>query len=480
MFERDNRQMASKKFTCNEVLGLLFADPDSEGEYLSSEDDGQSFSVRASHASVPCNDAAGPSESVALHQAPSLDPLPNTSGGENNSRGRSVHRGGSRRGGSVGNRAGSSVGTRSFHRASQVASVLCQPVPLQSVSKRAANNVGAVSNTTGYTRRGRSVRRRVRVQRRRGSEREREEARGAVGSLGSYPANSPHSTTRGGITRCLAGRGRDRGGVARSRANRRIENGDGNAGFQYLANEEQYETWIRPFDCPIGYRGERELSNANSPLDFLSLFLSDDFWNLLTTETNQYAHQFLASHQLKPHSRFHAWSDVTVSEMKVFLALHLSMGLVEKSELEDYWADYWPTATPGFGKVMSRNRFELILSFLHFANNEMYVERGQPGYDRLFKIRPIIELIIPKFAAVYGPGKQLSLDEMTLSVPCSHWETCHRDSPNVTFCTRPLITQIVWFVLIGPALKAAVRQNTGVGSVGWVSVLCLAMRGTTP
>jgi len=31
----------SKKLTCKEALGLLFADPDSEGENLPLEDDGQ-------------------------------------------------------------------------------------------------------------------------------------------------------------------------------------------------------------------------------------------------------------------------------------------------------------------------------------------------------------------------------------------------------------------------------------------------------
>ena len=46
------------------------------------------------------------------------------------------------------------------------------------------------------------------------------------------------------------------------------------------------------------------------------------------------------------------------------------MGLVEKSEVEGYWAEDWITATPGFGKVMTRNRFEIILSFIYFANNE--------------------------------------------------------------------------------------------------------------
>lgn len=56
-----------------------------------------------------------------------------------------------------------------------------------------------------------------------------------------------------------------------------------------------------------------------------------------------------------------------------------SLGLVEKSEIKDYWAEFWPTYTPGFGKVMSRNRCEIILSFLHSANNDESVERGQPG-----------------------------------------------------------------------------------------------------
>ncbi|MGL4614992.1 MAG: hypothetical protein ACRCVV_14055 [Shewanella sp.] len=51
--------MASKKLTCNEVLGLIFADNDSEGEYLPSEDAGDSFSDHDSDAPLLCNRAAG-------------------------------------------------------------------------------------------------------------------------------------------------------------------------------------------------------------------------------------------------------------------------------------------------------------------------------------------------------------------------------------------------------------------------------------
>ena len=66
----------------------------------------------------------------------------------------------------------------------------------------------------------------------------------------------------------------------------------------------------------LDIRGTENSPNADSALDFLSLFHNDDFWNLLTVETNRYAHQFLASHEIKPHSRFHQWSDVTVSEIE--------------------------------------------------------------------------------------------------------------------------------------------------------------------
>ena len=45
--------------------------------------------------------------------------------------------------------------------------------------------------------------------------------------------------------------------------------------------------------------------------------------------------------------------------------------------------------------IMSRDRFELILSFLHYSNNEDDVARGQPGHDRLFKVRQLIDTIVP-------------------------------------------------------------------------------------
>lgn len=52
-----------------------------------------------------------------------------------------------------------------------------------------------------------------------------------------------------------------------------VSEDDGNEYFEYLSHEEKYKNWIKPFNEPTRYVGERELSKANSTLDFLSLFL---------------------------------------------------------------------------------------------------------------------------------------------------------------------------------------------------------------
>ena len=97
------------------------------------------------------------------------------------------------------------------------------------------------------------------------------------------------------------------------------------------------------------------------------------------------------------------------------LLLDILNGLCEKSEIQNYWAKWWITATPGYKKVMPRDRFEVILTFLRLENNDNHVPRSQDGHNRLFKIRPLIDLLVPKFGQLFYPRKQLAFDEMTIA-----------------------------------------------------------------
>ena len=70
---------------------------------------------------------------------------------------------------------------------------------------------------------------------------------------------------------------------------------------------------------------------------------------------------------------------------------------------EDYWKrdpiyNYAPIASR-----ISRDRFREIGRYLHFVDNSTLPTPGDPVYDRLGKIRPLITHILQRFQAVYSP-----------------------------------------------------------------------------
>ncbi len=93
-FVRENRQMTNKKLYCENVLQMLFADFDSEGEYLRFGNDDRPSNDRASPGTSQLrNGATGHGENV--HKAQTSDhfgPLPNGDGGGRGGHGLSVHR----------------------------------------------------------------------------------------------------------------------------------------------------------------------------------------------------------------------------------------------------------------------------------------------------------------------------------------------------------------------------------------------------
>ena len=73
------------------------------------------------------------------------------------------------------------------------------------------------------------------------------------------------------------------------------------------------------------------------PIDFLDIFLDEEFYNYLTHQTNLYASEYLQSNpDLPPHLRFRKWKDVSLAEMKQFVCLYLLTGIVRKPELSQY------------------------------------------------------------------------------------------------------------------------------------------------
>lgn len=166
--------------------------------------------------------------------------------------------------------------------------------------------------------------------------------------------------------------------------------------------------WLPEFTAPRGIHVNTE---DYMPVHYFKMFFPLEALELICNETNRYADQFLTNNELSRYSRFHKWQETTVGEIQAYVGLQIAMGMCQKNELEDYWGKYWLTNVP-FSKVMSRNRFELITSFLHFADNEGNIPaRDSPVYDMLWKVRPLMRICEPLCTQNFGPSRDLSIDE---------------------------------------------------------------------
>ena len=79
------------------------------------------------------------------------------------------------------------------------------------------------------------------------------------------------------------------------------------------------------------------------------------------------------------------------------------------------WGLYWTTKFPldvrGVADVMSINCFQQLFRCLHLADNSAQIPVGQPGHDRLFKVRGLLNLLIPKFESEYPIHQECAIDE---------------------------------------------------------------------
>lgn len=71
--------------------------------------------------------------------------------------------------------------------------------------------------------------------------------------------------------------------------------------------------------------------NSTDPLEYFSLIMTDDFFNMLCMKANKHAIE-LISLGLGEQPRIASWIDVTPTEMKFFLACYFIWGQLELTE----------------------------------------------------------------------------------------------------------------------------------------------------
>ena len=64
-----------------------------------------------------------------------------------------------------------------------------------------------------------------------------------------------------------------------------------------------------------------------------------------------------------------------------------------------------------YSPIADRISWDRLSRYLHSADKYTLIPRGSPGYDRLGKVRLLIDHLVSKFAEMYQPHCEVSVDE---------------------------------------------------------------------
>ena len=139
---------------------------------------------------------------------------------------------------------------------------------------------------------------------------------------------------------------------------------------------------ICPFTSHIG----PTLPIPRSPLHTFLIFTTT-ILQWIVDQTNLFALQCMGE------EKFEVWQQVSVEEIMAYMGFMILMGIVKLPSISDYWKrneifHYEPIASR-----ITRDWFFEIQRYLHFSNNSTLADPGTDSYDRLGKIRPVIQMI---------------------------------------------------------------------------------------
>ena len=170
-------------------------------------------------------------------------------------------------------------------------------------------------------------------------------------------------------------------------------------------SKEPSDVTVQPFTMDVG---PTFLLSAD-PTEVFLHFFTPQLIDLVVQETNRYAALCLSSAE-NTSGQVRSW-ETNPDEIKAYLGFHILMGLIHLPDLSDYWTldecyHYFPIASR-----ISRKRFKEIQQFLHFTDIATIVPYGEPGYDRLARVRPIITAVRDTFLANHRPHHNNAIDE---------------------------------------------------------------------
>lgn len=140
--------------------------------------------------------------------------------------------------------------------------------------------------------------------------------------------------------------------------------------------------------------------DKESPIDIFECLIDKNIIENIVFQTNLYATQ-----REKPFMPTHE------TEIKIFLAINILMGVKKLPSYRDFWSSDAMLRDHYISNQMTRTRFDWLLGNFHLNNNVLQPSRQSPDFDKLYKLRPFLNGISHNFTSFYKLHNTISIDE---------------------------------------------------------------------
>eukprot|EP00112_Aurelia_sp_Birch-Aquarium-sp1_P024716 Seg794.2 transcript_id=Seg794.2/GoldUCD/mRNA.D3Y31 product="PiggyBac transposable element-derived protein 3" protein_id=Seg794.2/GoldUCD/D3Y31 len=132
----------------------------------------------------------------------------------------------------------------------------------------------------------------------------------------------------------------------------------------------------------------------------------ESIYDILAAQTHLYALQL----QVQQRQIDKNWKETTPDEIHRYIGVRVFMSVVQLPDIKVYWSQNKFYGNFAIGDVMTRDRFENISQYLH-ANDRSRYNWEDPDRDKLYLIRPILDIVNEKCLKNYKPHKDNAVDE---------------------------------------------------------------------
>ncbi|CAK1592483.1 unnamed protein product [Parnassius mnemosyne] len=145
----------------------------------------------------------------------------------------------------------------------------------------------------------------------------------------------------------------------------------------------------------------RNIANRTRPLVFFEMFFDSEAIDMIITQTNLYASQCNDQN----------CEQVSATEIKALLGMIIQMGIHKLPCIEDYWSSDPLLHVVQIAETMTLKRFQKLMKYLHLNDNANMPNRNDDNYDKLYKIRPLLDYINVKCQTNAKNTHSQSIDE---------------------------------------------------------------------